>query len=352
MKVLFTGHHNPHYPTITEYIEQALEALGHEIVILDEGRYLLPGRVRQRSRFIERVDLSWFNRKVLRACERFRPDWFIASGAERILPSTVAALKGRGTRTVLWTTDAPMHFAPILRGAPAYDHVFCQGTEAIDILRETGISRLSWLPMACDPNWHRPADLTADDRSQYGHDVVFVGSHYPVREKLLEPLAGLDLAVWGPGWEKLHQGSPLKRRVRGGHTTPWVWGKIYSAARIVLSIHFRDPAGRVDVHQASPRVFEAMACGAFVISDRQRDVLSLFKDGEHLATADSPEEMREKVRYYLGHAGERERIARSGHEEVLRRHTYVQRIGFLLGAASVGGFSGQGPTAAGSGAGP
>ena len=57
MKVLFTGYHNPNYPTVTEYIEQALKELGHEIVVLDEGRHLLPGRLRVRSRLLEAMDL-------------------------------------------------------------------------------------------------------------------------------------------------------------------------------------------------------------------------------------------------------------------------------------------------------
>jgi len=346
MKVLFTGYHNPHYPTITEYIERALEGLGHELAVLDEGRYLLPGRLRQHSRVLERMDLRWFNGQVLRAAARFRPGVFLASGGERILPSTVAALRARGTRTLLWTTDAPMHFDPILTGAPAYDHVFCQGTEAIDLLQQGGVSRLTWLPMACDPDRHGPVGLTEEERARYGHDIVFVGSHYPVRETLLEPLADLDLAVWGPGWEALRRDSPLKRCLRGGHTAPEIWRKIYSAARIVLSIHFRDSDGRVAVHQASPRVFEAMACGAFVITDRQRDVLALFRDGEHLATAGGPVELREKVRHYLEHPGQRERIARGGRGEVLRRHTYARRLRQLMDAAGAGAQGGRGPAAA------
>jgi len=80
MKVLFTGYHNPNYPTVTEYIEQALKELGHEIVVLDEGRHLLPGRLRVRSRLLEAMDLRWFNNKVILAGRRSRPDLFLAAG--------------------------------------------------------------------------------------------------------------------------------------------------------------------------------------------------------------------------------------------------------------------------------
>ena len=34
-------------------------------------------------------------------------------------------------------------------------------------------------------------------------DVVFVGSHYPNREVVLNRLIDFDLAIWGPGWRLL-----------------------------------------------------------------------------------------------------------------------------------------------------
>lgn len=332
MKVLVTGYHNPHYPTITEYIERAVEALGHEIIAIDEGRYLFPGRLRQRLAFLENIDIRHFNARVLHEAGECNPHVALMLGGERIQRETIERLSRRGIVTTLWTVDAPVAFEPVLRSAAAYDHVFCQGTEAIEILQGVGIASARWLPMACDPEFHQPVALTASEQTRYAHDVVFVGSHYPERETWFEALSGVDLAIWGPGWEKVRDESPLKRSLRGAHTPPLAWGKIYSAAQIVLSVHFQDPEGRFAVHQASPRVFEAMACGAFVITDRQRDVLALFREGEHLVMADEPEELREKVRYYLDHAGERERIARRGREEVIRRHTYIQRLESLLGA--------------------
>lgn len=330
MNVLFSGYHNPHYWTVTEYIEEAIRALGHAIRIVDEGRHILPGRLRQRASFIDQVDLQWFNRQVLRACDRFGPDLFIASGGERILHSTVTAMKKRGIRTALWTIDPPSHFAPILRGAPAYDHVFCQGSEAVDILKEKGISRLTWLPMACAPDDRQPVHRAREDRDARGHDVVFVGSHYPVRERFFEVLADLDLAIWGPGWDRLPGDSPLKGRVLSAHTTPEQWRKIYATAKIVLSVHYRDPLGVIPCHQASPRVFEALACGAFVLTDRQRDVMTLFRDGEHLVAFEDGEDLRRKVEAYLRCPDERERIAGNGRTEVLSRHTYRDRLAVLL----------------------
>jgi len=328
MKILLSGYHNPHYWTVTEYIERAIRALGHGLEVFDDGTRCIPGRLRKRSRWMEHVDRAWLNRRLQACAGRHRPDVMIVLGGELVEPETVHGAKTGGAAAVLWTIDAPSNFGPILRSAPAYDHVFCQGTEALEILHASGIEGARWLPMGCDPECHHRCSGEAGGGR--GHDVVFVGSHYPVREQFFAGLAGTDFAIRGPGWGRLPAASPLRVHVKGAHTAPAAWTGIYRASKIVLAMHYRDPQGRIPCHQASPRVFEAMACGAFVLSDRQRDVLALFREGEHLACFGDAAELAEKVNYYLCNPGERERIARQGAEAVLRDHTYTGRLRQLL----------------------
>ena len=173
--------------------------------------------------------------------------------------------------------------------------------------------------------------------------MVFVGSYYPCRAETLQAIARHHLAVWGPGWEMLPLHPPLRARIRGAHTPPDIWARIYSASKIVLSIHYSDPGNRIPVHQASPRIFEAMACGAFVLTDRQKDVLTLFKDGLHLVAFSDTEDLNRKIVYYLEHSTERQKIAAAGRSEVLQNHTYEHRADYLLSrikaaAAAVSGF--------------
>jgi spore maturation protein CgeB len=73
-----------------------------------------------------------------------------------------------------------------------------------------------------------------------------------------------------------------------------------------------------------------LACGAFVISDYQKDVFALFKDREHIVGFNNVSELIGKIKYYLHHTDEREKIAKSGRQEVLRNHRYVNRIEELI----------------------
>lgn len=330
MKILLSGYHNPRFPTITEYMENAIRCLGHDLVIFDDRRHIIPGRIRDRFGRLHKLDLDHLNRRLYALALEAGPRIAVITGGHRITADTIVKMKGLGIATVLWTIDSPANFQPILDAASSYDHIFCQGTEAIPLLEASGITGARWLPMACDPSLHHPVAVPDSEKARYAHEVAFVGSFYPSRTALFESIAHLDLAVWGPGWDRLDKRSPLKKCIRGLHTVPLEWLKIYSSAGIVLAPHYQDPQHRFPVHQASPRIFEAMACGAFVLTDNQRDVFALFKDGEHLVRFEDTPDFVHKIYYYLDHFDARMKIAEKGRQEVIRRHTYIHRIQELI----------------------
>ena len=101
-------------------------------------------------------------------------------------------------------------------------------------------------------------------------------------------------------------------------------------------MHYKDPEGRIPCHQASPRVYEALACGAFLIVDDQRDFMSLFKSGEELVVFEDIKDLRNKIVYYLNNRKEREKIKRKGRKIVLSKHTYRHRIQEMLSIATGG----------------
>jgi hypothetical protein len=84
------------------------------------------------------------------------------------------------------------------------------------------------------------------------------------------------------------------------------------------------------------RVFETMASGGFLITDRlspQSGLETLFKRGEHYVDYDNEHELVAKLRYYLAHPHKCLEIALGGQQAYLKKHQPVQRVRDLLAFA-------------------
>ena len=339
MKILFSSYKNPHFLTFAEYIEKAFKQNGCDVIFFENRDFIIPGRLTDRISFLREWDLKRLNKKLISTAIACKPDIFLEVGGWDILPDTVTKLKEMGIKTVLWTNDPPRIFKPIIQSAPFYDYVFTQGSEAYEILGKYNIKELHWMPFACDADFHRPVDLTDEEKKKYGNAVCFVGSGgdlYLQRREALTSLTDFDLGIWGPGWESLPAKSPLRKVIRGGQTGPEEWVKIFSASKIVFHSHYHDPSGKVPCFQASPRVFEALACGAFFVCDNQRDVLRLFKSGEHLVVFNTAQELKEIIGYYLKHPAEAKIIAEKGRKEAVEKHTFKHRIKEIISRVNDG----------------
>ncbi|MCR4319072.1 MAG: glycosyltransferase [Candidatus Brocadiaceae bacterium] len=340
LKVLFSSNRNPNFETFTDYIEKAFKKVGCETVFFENRDFTIPGRIRDRFNFLHKFDLKMLNKRLLNIAKTFKPDLFLEDGGWNILPDTIDALKKMGTKTALWTNDVPFNFGPIIISAPYYDFVFTAGTEAIEILKDYNVKNLRWLPFACDPDFHKPIEVRVEEKEKYGCDICFVGSGtievYKKRRIILEKLVDFDLGIWGPGWDRALKESPLNKFVRDSHTKPIEWIKVFSASKIALGIHYHDYSGKISCYQASPKVFEALACGAFLLVDDQKDILSLFRDGEHLVIYKDIDDLRAKASYYLKNDDERKRIAENGRREVLEKHTYRHRVKAILDIVGLG----------------
>lgn len=93
-------------------------------------------------------------------------------------------------------------------------------------------------------------------------------------------------------------------------------------AKIVLNIHTED------FLDTETRIFEALGCCSFVITERLSEE-NPFTSGEHLVETNSLEEMQDMLSYYLKNDEERERIAHMGNQEAMANHTYNARARYI-----------------------
>jgi len=98
--------------------------------------------------------------------------------------------------------------------------------------------------------------------------------------------------------------------------TPW----IYTNSHINLNIFHTQCMDAPTV-----RVYDVLACGGFLLTEYRPCLEEEFAVGEELETFRSPEELREKIVYYLQNDSHRRAIAAKGQIKVLENYTYKHR---------------------------
>jgi ribosomal protein L33 len=88
-------------------------------------------------------------------------------------------------------------------------------------------------------------------------------------------------------------------------------------------------------HEITRRVFEGMACGKLIITDRlpiQSNIDNLFVENEDIVYYDNLGDCISKINYYLSSEAkeDRERISLNGYNKVINMHTQVKRVDSIL----------------------
>lgn len=148
------------------------------------------------------------------------------------------------------------------------------------------------------------------------------------RMQYVAALAPLGVAVWGDdGWRALED-PDLDYRGPAGHTHEL--NRVYCASTVNVDI------GRLYQNDvATMRVFDALACGGFVLAEHNAALEEAFAIGEELVTYRDRDELVQLARHWVDHPAEARRIGARGREAVVERHRIVDRVAGLLRAAGV-----------------
>lgn len=203
--------------------------------------------------------------------------------------------------TAWWAIDTHLNRTWCIKHARDFHQVFTAQRDGALQLLASGIRGVTWLPLACDPDLHGRREV------ENRYDVCFVGNLFPGRRAELVRRMQQEFPRHFVGQRYFDQ-----------------MAEVYSASRIVLNQSLEN-----DINM---RVFEALASGSLLITNDLADngLRELFHDGVHLVTFQTPDELVERIHFYLDHPEAREAIARVGRDEVVAHHTYRHRMEKLL----------------------
>ncbi|MEX2011006.1 MAG: glycosyltransferase [Chloroflexota bacterium] len=201
-----------------------------------------------------------------------------------------------------------------------YDTVFAASDTLARRLSDRAGRDVRSLHQATDPERFRPTPGGPH------HELLFVGNSRGTRRTIIDDVTPTthDLAVYGGGWaDDLLDPVYLRGTVVSNRDLP----SYYSAADIVLNDHWLESA---EAGMINNRLYDALAAGAFVISDPVAGLDEEF-DGA-VVTYTDPADLALIVERYLADPPARRPFAERGRRAVLERHTVSRRADELLDA--------------------
>lgn len=271
----------------------------------------------------------WSNAKYRERCleqavAKFRPDVLFIIRGNSFSGEFLQRIKQQyGVSKIVgwWVKDPRPNDPQLVADSKLYDHYFCihrHGYHEADNIR--------YLPALGLEKRPTPAQIAHTTKTR---GVVLVGGWSKRRDAFVRKILDQPLTIVGPGWKKR------------GRLPPAHWGKIeasqlwgedvdnmYRSAKIVLNITSWDPAVLTGLNL---RVCDVPALGVFLLTDSAPELNEFVTPGKEIATFTTPDDLREKIIYYLAQENAREAIAEAGLARAANdMPTYSEKMAYVL----------------------
>lgn len=292
---------------------------------------------------------------------------------------TAARLRELGVPMVNYHVDMAFQWYRVIRTAPYFDVLAVAQMTNAEYLKPYN-PNIEWMPMAANPGFY---GSSASSLHEYRHDVSFVGSFNPYRRALLARCVshGMTPTVFGRGWKAEHptgyrfewDGYKIGHDLRYYAVARWkaegirsVTGPLqrkFSRRRAfnpLPGLEFNPPVpdeqlprtfresrinlgfsdtGWHDTDRIVPsrnlqcrlRDFEVPMSGGFYLVQEAQDHAAYYKVGVEVETWSDPEELTDKLAFYLRNPAAAERIRAAGNKRALASHTWQHRFDRLFG---------------------
>ncbi|WP_427113983.1 CgeB family protein [Megasphaera sueciensis] len=323
------------------HIKENLEAMGHEVVAcipFSNDKNVMMYRVTPIDKVINKIKrkmlfasprLRRFSLKhIFVALKHIKCDLVICT-YDYFLPDEIELIrKITGGKIILWFPDAISNYQRGLAIIAGYDALFYKEPYIVKYLHDIYKLNVFYLPEAFSKLRHTPTcDYHNENvlKDKYRCDIVMIGSLHSARLPLLERLTDFDLKIYGNrGTWWLNTSKVIQY-----HTNKFLSNhdKADAIKYAKISLNTIDPP---EIYGVNVRTFEYAGAGGFQIAQHKKAIGDLFVCDREIVTYRTMDEMIQKVRYYLGHNDERNKIANAGKIRAWKDHDYQKRLTRLI----------------------
>jgi spore maturation protein CgeB len=315
-------------------------------------------------------------RQIKKAHSEARLDLFFSYFYDACIePGTLDEIRSMGILTVNWYCNGSYQLHLVSEISPHYDWCLVPEKFRLEDYRSMG-ARPIYCQEAANPNFYKPYDLPRK------YDVSFIGQAYGDRPAYIAYLdsRGIDVHVWGPGWKQFEASQRARRSAElcsmahRQYLAPQGWKnaqiqfsnnqltvnqllgrfgellksqavslpdrnvgdivsdeemvKIYSRSKINIGF---STCGNTHLSgqrilQVRLRDFEVPMSGGFYMVEYMEELEEFFDIGKEIVCYSSPEDLADKILFFLSHDTEREQIRQAGYERCRRDHSWHKRF--------------------------
>ena len=262
------------------------------------------------------ASMGLVERALMRNC-----DAILVITAMYLQPDMLTLARRAGLQVYLICTESPYEMVNERRLAALCDVVWTNERTAVPMFLQV-CKRVAYLPAAWLPGVHDRAQVNGTGVA--AHDVIFVGTFFEERVKLLEAVdwTGIDLGLYGNTY-MISKRSPLRSCVRGGITPNAITAGLYRRAKIGLNLYRQIPADLPAAESLNPRAYELAAAGVCQVSEERAEAREVF--GEAVSTFRTAGELSQCVRTLLADDEQRGRMGAAARQAVVTS-TWQSRI--------------------------
>jgi glycosyltransferase involved in cell wall biosynthesis len=318
----------------------AMSRAGCIMAVVDEFYFISLQTKRKLAKVLERLirplQEDEFNNAIINRLDTFMPDVLLVYKGAFVRPATLQHARKINCKLVLFYPDVSttFHGPNIPKCIPLYDLIFTTKTFGItDMKQRYGVKNAIFIPHGYDPDIHRPLPVSSSDADIFGCDVSFIGTWSPKKEKWLaylkEHMPGINLKIWGDQWHKA-TAQIIKSSIQGKSVIGDLYALAIQCSKINLGILSEQVEGASSGDLITSRTFHIPGASGFMLHERNKESVQYFQEDKEVGFFDGPEELVEKVKYYLNNSSVREQVRLAGNKRAMRDHSLDARAAVVI----------------------
>ena len=304
----------------------ALEKVAHHIDVVNSSiKYNLWTRIANRLFLyglpIRLPDFNEVNEKIIERINACTYDIVWIDKGIIIFPETLNEIKKLSPHTKI-VSYSPDNMAlrhnqsqQYVECIPLYDYIITNKSYIIKDMKRLGAKHVTFVNNSFSEDFHKPYELSEEERNELGGDVGFIGAWEEDRCKSILYLVdhGVKVKVFGDAkWNKYAKYSP-NLTIMGRLLKNEDYCKSLHAFRISLCF-----LRKMNFDTQTTRSVEIPACGGFMMAERTDEHLALFEENKEAAYFSSDEELLEKCLFYLKYEKERANVAQNAKNRTIK----------------------------------